>query len=370
MGTKLERRQPPQWWLNPELKVAVVKKLKDLWTPEERKKKSKAMTGHIVLPEIRDKIRNTMLGISRTEEEKKNSSLAQGGVRVRSFPFIVRGALVDEVIQITGLKRRQVETQVYALREEGVLKKPTKEETNLTKRKGHLGFDKKGHKEYRQEQQNSFAYARRIFQAGIIGKDLSAWNQLYTIFAHQNRQLPGAFSDKLRLEVFLRAFSEAKLGDYSLLNTYNQWGREIDKEWFEQCLIEEQRAIEAYDLATTVLMYYEAYSLEEIYKKEGRNFTSDLEEQEFLERVYAARISMREKNRAVPKEDKAVPYLSMEDLDKIYGDDIFDRLRYEILFIVEKTKIAVQKPRNIDVGKRLERAATIFGGEEIPEGNL
>lgn len=175
-------------------------------------------------------------GHFHTEEYKRRSSLERGGVKIKTLPLFLRGAMAHEIVEITDLKAIQIARSRDGLRKSGELPKSTKSAESLIKRKAHLGKPRAGIREYLKEQQNSFSFARKFCEVGLIGKDLAGWEKLHQIFSDQEKELPEAFSDKLRLEIFLRAVEEAKKGDRSLLKKYNEWGRELDPVWFEKSL--------------------------------------------------------------------------------------------------------------------------------------
>lgn len=192
------------------------------------------------------RIANT--GKVRSRESRQKESERQGGIKYTALPLLLRGASAEEVSGILQADRRQVKYLIDRLRKKGELRKPTKEEESKTKRKAHLGKPRNSHdKIYSVEEQNAFAFAREFFFKGFFTTDLSSWEEFNKRYKQEKRDLPGDFTDKLRLEVFFRACNMAKKGDRKLLAMYNDLGRKIDPQWFLKLADEEDFILDSAD---------------------------------------------------------------------------------------------------------------------------
>lgn len=145
--------------------------------------------------------------------------------------FFYGGGLVEEVEQITGLRRVQIEDLVSDSRKSGKLKRPTPEETRLRERKAHLGKPRESHtRNYSPDEQKSFLLARKFLEAGLISKNLTFGDKLSRLYERFKRPLPESFSERLRLEVFLQAREAMAKGEMGLLRQYKNLGEEVDPE--------------------------------------------------------------------------------------------------------------------------------------------
>lgn len=173
-----------------------------------------------------------------SEETRAKISETKGGVRNRCLPLLLRGASVDDVLQLTSFKRNQIESLIDSSREKGILRRPTEEETRRAARKAHLGRPK-GNKErnYSEEQKYAILLARHFCEEGHITKDLTYWDQLHEIYRRGRRELPESFVDQLRLEVFLAARTDIEKGDMTLIIAYGNLGNNVDTKWFGSSLV-------------------------------------------------------------------------------------------------------------------------------------
>lgn len=192
------------------------------------------LRGRPVSEETRKKIRKAQEGRRRTEEYKRRMSLERGGVRVRAYPLLLRGGAVAEVALITGLSATQVGSLRDALRKRGQLPRPTKEQESEAKRRAHLGKPRNQHgKEYTNNQQNSFLFARRLQEEGFFTEDLSSWDALNVLYKEAGRKLPDNFADRLILEVFHKARLSAEKGDFNILDAYIRIENQVGSAWFD-----------------------------------------------------------------------------------------------------------------------------------------
>lgn len=203
--------------------------------PVYRKKMLENLRGRPVSEETRKKMREANKGRPRTEEYKRRMSLERGGVKVRAYPLLLRGGSVREVALITELSTTQVENLRDVLRKRGQLLRPTKEQEREAKRRAHLGKPRNKHgKEYTDNQQNSFLFARRLQEEGFFTEDLSSWDALNFLYKEAGRKLPDNFADRLILEVFYRARLSAEKGDFNILDAYIRIENQIGSAWFDE----------------------------------------------------------------------------------------------------------------------------------------
>lgn len=80
-----------------------------------------------------------------------------------------------------------------------------------------LSFPPKN-KSLESKEAKSLDIAQRIIVEDLLGEDLSVWNSMIELYNKHKRNLPERFSDRLRLEAFLRGTRSAKSGEHSLLN--------------------------------------------------------------------------------------------------------------------------------------------------------
>ncbi len=197
----------------------------------------------------------TNKGLVYTEEELtmkseilKGRPKAKEGVEKRSTvwsivkPFYARGALVREISEITDLGNIQVENAIKRNknRPEWSRVEPftlTNKTNERTARARNLSEDRKGFMPH--YERKSIAFAKEIAKQKLFGEDISSWIELHNL----NKNLPGSFSKRLRLELFLIAIKQAVTGDSSLLEKYNQIGNSVDPKWFAGTLKDEEKFI-------------------------------------------------------------------------------------------------------------------------------
>lgn len=162
-------------------------------------------------------------------------------VRIRVLPLYLRGGSGEEIVQTTGLTGEQVQYAVWNLRASGEIQRPTKEEERLARSKATKdNWRKRKGVEYTVDQKNSFAFARMLTETELIKKDLTYWNALNAVYQLHNRQLPQNFADRLRLEVFLVARKACNQGETGPLLKYRELGEQIDPEWLDRSLANEE----------------------------------------------------------------------------------------------------------------------------------
>lgn len=203
-----------------------------------------AKLGHPVSEETRMKISEANKGHFHTEEYKRRMSERRGGVRIRAYPLIIRGLLVEDIVQITGLQRKQVEWLIDDLKQRGGLQRSTKDGEKERKRRAHLGKPRVNReREYTLEQRNSLAFAGKLLEAGFFTEDLSNWEKLRDLYSNYQRPLPAFFADQLRLEAFFAARTAVEKGEMTLIQTYGNFGNEVDSGWFDSSLVLDEEFI-------------------------------------------------------------------------------------------------------------------------------
>lgn len=147
-----------------------------------------------------------MIALRRTDEFREKISKKQGSVLIRAWPIILRQDIIDkeEILQITGLKEKQVDNLLTLLRRKNRLAKLTEEQKKQTRIRAHIGRPRSGHRQYSPEQRNSFALAGKLLDSDLISKDLTNWRRLHEIYQTDQRQLPTTLAHKIILEVTLR----------------------------------------------------------------------------------------------------------------------------------------------------------------------
>lgn len=189
------------------------KGLKD--TPKERKLKSQHMRG---VP----KKRETVEGWSKVWNVVKL--------------LYARGALRVDVIEITGLKKSQVDNAIANNDRRPEWNRVTPfmilgESSAITRARRRRELRKNG---ISGDEAKSIQFARLLLGKGFIEEDISGWEELHAIYKQRGRELPREFSDKLSLEVFLKAGRRADKGGRTWLDQYTKIGLDIGSEWFDK----------------------------------------------------------------------------------------------------------------------------------------
>lgn len=204
----------------------------DRWAdPVIRQSMIDAQRRHSVSQTTKDKIGEANRGHKHTDDFKKESSQKRGGVKIRGYALLLRGAVVGEIIGLTTLEKSQVVNLKSDLRRRGELPKPTKEEEARTKKKAHSKLEPSS---------ESLVFAKNLLKSDLINTDLTFWNALLALYQRERKSLPENFSDQVRLEVFLRARN-----DKDLRLKYEALGREVSPDWFTSSLKEEEGFISA-----------------------------------------------------------------------------------------------------------------------------
>ncbi|MCL4419894.1 hypothetical protein M1146_07440 [Patescibacteria group bacterium] len=352
--------------------------------PEWRRNRIAQMKGHSVSDETKEKIGAANKGNKHTKEYRIKSSLERGGIMVKAYHLLLRNGLIEEICQITGFERTQIQDLRDALRDSKVaaLKKPTREEESKTKSAAyHYRRKIKSQGGYTPVQMNSFALARELNNAGFFTDDLTIWNELKR--SYQERDLPQDFADRLRLEAYIKAAADFREGNQAKLNEYVRITTDVDKEWLHSPLSEELGFIDPEVSAILgakvlliharrVLGHYEAQPLKQLLEEKRVGMPENPLDQEFLETFYGIRIAVREQ-RLRETTDSSLPKISLDDLEPAYSFDheIFDRLGDQIATIRDSTTAIPKLPRSgtiFDVS-RLDRAQHFYSENGVPKSN-
>lgn len=204
----------------------IAEKISQGWDVAARQAASKRMTKQWESADFRKQMGTSASDSNRTrkcqETTREKQSERFGGIRNKCWPLLLRGAEVEDVLQIrTEFTRSQIENLIRYQREKDFLEKPTKEKTRerMGKERRNKPRWTKG-RLYTQEQQNAFRLARLVCEGGFITRDLTFWNKLVEIYEMKQRKMPDFFADRLRLEVFLLAMEQAMSGNKKNLERY------------------------------------------------------------------------------------------------------------------------------------------------------
>lgn len=190
-------------------------------------------------PERRPMPRNEWL----TKMSEANRARAK--IEPLVFPLASRRVPRSEIVKITNLTYRKVNSAIYRMELKDEIRRPSKEETSEAHRRLSLGRKRAESRQYTSEEQHAFALAREFLVAGFIGDDLSSWNKLHSIYAVHQRKLPYNFADRLHLEVYLAALLANKRGEIRMTPRYLTTGNRINPEWFSRVLIEDRKFIDS-----------------------------------------------------------------------------------------------------------------------------
>lgn len=212
--------------------------------PAWRKWKTEVdMVGRNPSAYTRELIAAARRGVRRGKQLQETMSRKHGAVKMIAGSLLLRGGSSEEVAQITGFTKVQIDNLISNMRRPGGgLRKPSDEETSQRKRVAHLGKPRsKRGRQYRPEEKYSFAFLKSFAQDELFA-DLGSWLHLHTMYSLRRRELPVSFAGKLLLELFLKAMKNFAEGDASLLLQYMKLGEGIHKRWFNQDHYREERA--------------------------------------------------------------------------------------------------------------------------------
>lgn len=234
--SKEQRRVPPPYVDRRGLQGGEA--LRAGWlNPAWRKWKTEIdMAGRSPSVETREAIAASKRGVRRDEQFRKEMSRKHGAVKIVAGPLLLRGGSSEEVAAVTGFTKVQIDNLIINMRRPGGgLEKPTDEETSQRKSKAHLGKPRnRKARQYTPKEKHSFAFLRKFVRDELFA-DLVDWIELYELYRLHNRQLPESFTDRLRLELFLKATKCAvRDGDRGLSRRYIRSGQAIDATWFNQ----------------------------------------------------------------------------------------------------------------------------------------
>lgn len=158
----------------------------------------------------------------------------------------MRLALSSEIAEITGFTKEQVKGVIDkngARPKWNRIPPLTPEQVVEQKRRAAKAKKPRNPKDRElptQDEKNSLAFAKIVFDSGLVPEDLRDWLELKFIYSQNKRDFPDNFAKRLRLEVFLRARLNADNGNRELMDKYVEFGLKIDRDWFNDLVAEEE----------------------------------------------------------------------------------------------------------------------------------
>lgn len=162
---------------------------------------------------------------------KIKCSEVKGGIRLKTWPFLLRGFHPIQIREITGFSLKQIHRQKKYLFNSGVdVVRNRRESMKQAVRIKSIKLSE----EEALPRANYAAFALKLIENGLITNDISSWEKLEEIYQEENRPLPEDLFEKLALEAFLRTQQSLKNGDRTLLDRYINLGDGINREWYER----------------------------------------------------------------------------------------------------------------------------------------
>lgn len=194
---------------------------------------------------ISARISSAIKGQPKSKEQVEKQSPIWTAIR----PLVLRDGLTSEIMDITGFTKWQVNNAKYSKkhpewRQVPGYSAPGKETER--RRRSHQGKPNKleNRQPISEDQKKNNNFAKKILDAGLITDDLLYWNALNSLYLRLERNLPEEFSDKLRLELFLKGqVHRFTRQDVSLIRTYRDMGQRIDSSWFPISLAIDERLV-------------------------------------------------------------------------------------------------------------------------------
>ncbi|QQG44370.1 MAG: hypothetical protein HYW86_00405 [Candidatus Roizmanbacteria bacterium] len=173
------------------------------------------------------------------EENKKRATTQK-----KLAPLVARGASRGDMVAIyTDLSKSKIRAALRHLPSASL----TDEEISEMKRKAALVKHGKSVDAQTPQQKQACLFAKELLESGIIGNDLFFWEELQQIYTQNHRELPDDFTNKIKIEAFLKAFTDGTKTNVTL----NRFGQEVDDEWFTTNFIAEKQFI--HDVLTNPL---------------------------------------------------------------------------------------------------------------------
>jgi len=158
----------------------------------------------------------------RREERRMNSAKAnreRAVITKMVLPLAFRGATTEEIHKIQGIEPIRINNSLSKARARGVLPRPSKEQTRKALSQAHLV-------KFSQEEENKFALAKRMIEEGLVGDNLSNWEDLSLLYKKSKRSLPKNFVDKIILELYVLLVKGLKNEDSTSSIKYGRLLRE------------------------------------------------------------------------------------------------------------------------------------------------
>jgi hypothetical protein len=161
-------------------------------------------------------------------EARFAKSRENGGVLPIVYPFLVRGISPAETAAITAVAVDRIQDSLRHLRKVGLVEKPTQEQA----RKAQQLAQRNNERKKRGEPIIEIEFAKKLFEAGFISRDLFYWKKLHEAHTQNGRELPGSFSEQLRYEVYYRAIATIDGQGRDIWQQYVVLGKEVDPDGF------------------------------------------------------------------------------------------------------------------------------------------
>jgi len=195
-------------------------------------------------PDSIGKIKQALTDRPKSREQVRGMSTVWEVVR----PLLIRGALPIEIAQISGFTHKQVRNAIYRKRPDEYSVPDalfTKEKETERRRKAAAPGKKKKLSERveTEDDKNRRRFARDILRRHAVLPGLAWFRKLAELYREKQRSLPESFFDRLRLEVFLFAIEQARLGEFIYLDIYKDIGRRIGENWAFSNLAQEEMLI-------------------------------------------------------------------------------------------------------------------------------
>lgn len=156
-------------------------------------------------------------------------------------PFVLRNALTGEIMELTGFSYAQVTNAIFV--KSHVKNSPIKDYSKPENRRDRMSRSHMGKRWGvpvnpldTESQRKEKSLVKAFTQVGLITEDTHFWKRLAVIYEQQGRELPQSFSQRLLLEVYLRARNSNR--DFPM-DKYQKLIAAIDPQFFSGSLSEE-----------------------------------------------------------------------------------------------------------------------------------
>lgn len=173
--------------------------------------------------------------IQARKDRRQNTARAnmeRATINVKVLPLAGRGATTEEIHQILGFEKYQVNNALAKARARHVFPRPSREQTRRARRQAYI-------EKFPQEEKCRFALAKRMIDEKLIGDDISSWKDLNLLYEKNKRKLPENFVDKIILELYVSIIKGLKQGKTKLSIGYTSLFNENGfRSVFEQLRLE------------------------------------------------------------------------------------------------------------------------------------